>query len=405
MKVLDQLFGLARRIGIQGQEHEQVLEAADALLDAIEQAEPPFSLQFPGEGVLRERVALPLSVEDFRRCQHITASFDRIAVQEITFTASASAADVITLAALIHAAGQRAVRSTLPRLEGITLARLRRSNTSDAGDAALELFTANQVVLAIDQCASLIAAGAPWPWRRGRELCWRLERCMIASVSATARALELSASPWTPARRALCAAVRVAAVLVRLQASALTTRAAMHAMLLIAGQGLRPRLGVDFTEAAKLALRAVLPQAAAAEEPLSPHELRACTLIHAAAGLQAGGTTLPLARLLHAAYELERERCPGDLSLARSALDLQAWLGDAITMGTVHPQIGRALLATVGLVPAGAHVLSEGRLGVVMGGSGSGDAMRPRVLVGGRVEIPNQPVQLYSALAASPFAT
>jgi hypothetical protein len=60
------------------------------------------------------------------------------------------------------------------------------------------------------------------------------------------------------------------------------------------------------------------------------------------------------------------------------------------------------MLASLGAFPPGAHVMCDGRLGVVVGPGKAAD--RPIVLVGGTLTAPDQPVTPSSPLGMSPWA-
>jgi hypothetical protein len=131
-----------------------------------------------------------------------------------------------------------------------------------------------------------------------------------------------------------------------------------------------------------------------------PHRIRTQAITHAVCGLGRDGATMPLAALIHAAYEAERARRPAGSPLQLGRADLHAWL--SASLGTrVHAGWGRALLCVLGPAPAGCHVLCEGRLGVVAGPGKDGDPLRPRVLVGGQIGQSPSPVVLASPLCPS----
>jgi hypothetical protein len=324
-------------------------------------------------------------------------------VQELAIEELPPVPALIDFAQALFGATHQNRTARAPQLQGLRLRPSRRAGEKPLpGEAALDAFLSGQLARVFGDAERLSSTGLqPWSWPDGEALAWRLERCMAASVTATGRALELAPLPWSPARRTVSAAFHVAAVLARLRASPLSQRASMHATLALGRYGFAEREGLPLHEAARTALPALLAQADSAV--LDPHRLRVCALVRAATEVdhaRSGRTVLPL---LQAAYELERRRCPADLGFDLSRADLQAWLAAALG-GELHPSWGRALLGVLGLIPAGCHVLADGRLGVVIAPSDKGDPYRPRVLVGGQVAVPEHPVRICSPLAMTPWA-
>jgi hypothetical protein len=399
-EVLDQLFVVVRQIAVHGREADSVPTEAAALQQAIARAKPPFSIQLFADVVLRDRIPLPLSLESFRRCQQLIGACARWGAHELVIEQLPAADDLIGFAEALFGATNTQRSTRAPQRRGLRLKALWRLGSSPApSEAALDAFLNAELAGACDDAQRLCAsAGADWPWREGRGLVFRLERCLLAGVSASSRALELGALSWSPACRSVACALHVGSVLARMQVSPLSQRAAMHAALVLAGHGLEARGGAAFHEAARAALPGVFAAGEACD--VDPHRLRTCALLHAAARYERVEDALAMLPLLHAAYELERRRCPSELDQSLSRMELQAWLADALGR-EVHAHWGRALLGLLGLVPVGSYVLADGRLGVVVAPSDSGDPWRPRVLVGGQLTVPQQPVQLHSALVAT----
>jgi hypothetical protein len=399
-ELLDQLFVLVRQIAVHGREADSVAIEAAALQQAIARAKPPFSIQLFADVLLRDRVPLALSVESFRRCQQLIGACGRWGAQELIVEQVPTTDDLIGFAEALFGATNTQRSTRAPQRRGLRLKALWRIGSSPApSEGALAAFLDAELAGACEDAQRLRAsAGGAWPFGEGRALTFRLERCLLAGVSASARALELGALSWSPACRSVACALHVGSVLARMQVSPLSQRAAMHAALVIAAHGLAERGGAAFHEAA----RAALPGVLAADLPgeVDPQRLRTCTLLQAGVRYERVQDALAMLPLLHAAYELERKRSPRELDQSLSRMELQAWLADALGR-EVHEYWGRALLGLLGLVPVGSYVLADGRLGVVVAPSDNGDPWRPRVLVGGQLLVPQQPVQLHSPLATT----
>jgi hypothetical protein len=405
IELLDRLFALVRLVALHGDTHEQVLAGAQSLQATIADARPPFALQLLPEAVLRDGMPLPLELEMYRRSQQLVGAVARWKMTEIAFEAVPSTDGLTVLAGAVLDATHSNRTARVPDIEHVTLRALRRPGLvgATAGEAALEVFATRQVDRALRAVERLSSSrGAAWPWAAGRAIVWRLERCMIASTGATARRIEIAPAPWTPARRALATAFYVSAVLGRLQADLLGQRAASHAALAVGCIGLTEQPGIGFAEAAKMLLPSLMPQVGEVIDT-DPHRLRTTALLATAAQGEHALSELPLLSLVHAAYELERQRCPSNAGVQLARTDLHAWLAGALGR-ELHAGWGRALLDVLGPIPPGSHVLAEGRLGVVLGAAAKTDPMRPRVLVGGRPTAPAEAVTLHSPLAMTPWA-
>jgi hypothetical protein len=400
--VLEGLFALVRQTALRSADPEPLTQSVLGLHRALVAAHPPFTLQLLPDAVLRDRVALPLTLEQFRRCQQLSGACARWGVHELSVEHVPAKDVLLAFAEALFKATNTSAAARAPRLPGLHLRALRRVGDSPPPpEAFVDQYLAEQlgrVCAATEQVTAHSARLATWPWQAVQALQWRLERCMAAGVTASARSLELEPPPWSTARSAVAAAFYVGAVLSRLQVSPLSQRAATQAMLAIATHGLGDHGGAPLHEAAGRALGAVLapPTEASGQPQEDPHRLRVATLVHAAARATAASAA-PLSPLLHAVYELERRRRGAEGGPWLSRLDLHAWLASALGQ-ELHPQWGRALLGVLGLIPVGSHVLADGRLGVVIAASDKGDPWRPRVLVGGQVAVPEQPVRPCSPL-------
>lgn len=401
LEVLKSMFELIRATALHGPEHELVQDAAEALGADLEAAEPPFSLLVFADAVLRERTPLHFELEEFRRVQQLTGAMRRWSAQELRFENAPDNDVLIAFAQAVNTATHVNRAARKPKLPGIVLGTVWRpfAPQSPAAEAALEVYAGAQLVRACAQVEPMCKPENAWSWPQAEALCARLERLTAAGASAAARALELELPPWPVARQCVALAFYVGAVLARMQVGALSRRAIVHAALALGCHGLPSGMAID------AAARAALPRllAAVGRKRCDPHQLRACALLGALGDPAGIGARFELNGLLHAAYDVELQRTLAVPGVQQSRVDLHAWLAQAL--GThVHPGWGRALLSVLGLVPAGSHVIADGRLGIVLGPGSDGDPFRPRVLLGGAPANPTAPVQLHSPLAMTPWA-
>jgi len=395
--VLRGLFALPRLVALQGVSSPEVSQTADALRAAIARARPPFSLQVFPDAVLRDRAPLWLDLETVRKLQQLCSALARWNAQELAFESVPSVEALIELARAVLATTHKDRGARKPEVPGLTVGPVWRpfAAPTPGAEAALDVFAHVQVARACGETERLLAAPDRWSWSLAQTLCFRIERCAATSQSAMARALEVEAPPWSLARRAVAGAFYAHAVLARLGVSVRSQRAALHATLALCGYGLAR--GLSAQQAARAALPALLAEPAKGEAA-GPHRLSTCALLLALAEPDASRRASSIGPLVQAAYEVERVRCTEGGAVQLSRIDLHAWLLGALGR-EVHAGWGRALIGVLGVVPAGSHVLADGRLAVVVGPGKEGDALRPRVLLGGKLAYVAAPVVPRSALA------
>ena len=400
-EVIEQLCACMRALAANGAEHEDVKASAQACRRAISGAKPPFALRFLSDGVLRDREPLLLSLGTFRRSQILARALYVQNTPELRFDELPKVEVIEKLAKLFVGATQGNHRSILPSFQGIAMNKIHqvdpttKAHSETDVDRVLrgELYSASMRIEGMHN--EVVQTGA-WPWAAGQQTIAVLERCLALGVTATARTLELAAPEWTVARRSIAMTLNVLIVMTRIRASDVSRRAAGHAMLAIAGFGLREPMTLEAAAKRALATMYTIPHGERLTP--SPHRLHATALVAAAAGQS--GAAMPLTRLLHAAYTMENKRIePSGQRLSR--IDLQAWLSNAIGR-EIDDLFGRAILGSLGPLPPGAHVMCEGRLGVVVGPGKAPD--RPIVLLGGQLTAPDAPVAPSSPLGMSPWA-
>jgi hypothetical protein len=396
--MLQTMFELIRATALHGEGDALVAQSADALALRIARAQPPFALTVFSDAVLRDRMPLYLELEAFRRVQQLAGALRRWNAQELVFECVPELDALIVFARAVITATHVNRAARRPNVVGIALASVWRPHAahSPAAEAALEVYAGVQLTRACAAVEPLCAPAGAWPWPEAQALCARLERLTASNASAAARALELEKPPWSVARQCIALPFYVGAVLARMQVGVHSQRAIVHAALALGCHGIGE--GLALPDAARAALARVLDRGGRRSDP---HQLRTCALLAALADPQPS-VRLELAGLLHAAYDVELQRTLAVAGVQQSRADLHAWL--AASLGTrVHAGWGRALLSVLGLVPAGSHVIADGRLGIVLGPGRDGDPFRPRVLLGGVPANPTEPVQLHSPLAMTPW--
>jgi hypothetical protein len=400
VEFLDRLFLLMRQVAVFGANHPTANDAAESLQEAIDRAGPPFVLQFVRGAVFRDRVLVPLDADRFQQAANLERALSNLATHEVCVD-EVPPLDAVSAFGIALARGAQGPSPALQTAKWRGL-RFRELPYAQYGEEAEEVdpgvFTAAQIALAIGEAERARKdAEEYWPWAHGVSIVRRLERAIETDRDATDRAMELAPGAWTPPRRAVSAALTVMGLLTTLDLTRFARRAAAHATLALATLGYRDRDGLPLAEAAQATLTALLAAPITAHSGVDPHRLRVCTCLNALCERGSGGAELSLNGLLVLAYEIERKRCPEGVSFNLTRVDLMAEvvreMGQSLDATWV-----RALVGASGAVPVGAYVLADGRLGVVIESAPADDPWRPRVLVGGEVVTPREPVVLHSPL-------
>ena len=392
--VVDELFRWIRTHTTHGTRHPLTEAIAVAVSAAVAAARPPFSLQFVLGAVFRDRVLVAMNVASYERALVVATTLRRAGVEELAFDAAPPAAALAPLGALLGRAavapvtGLDEMRVTDVRWRSIPNA----ERGADTEQVDPEIAAIVDVALAIADAERLPTSAAPWPWSVGVAITRRLDHALSAHTCATLRTIELAPGAWTPARRAVSAALHALLVLRGLGSSVATQRSAAHAVLVLGTCGYQAESGLVVRQAAAVARVALVGE----DRPiakLEPHHLRVVALVHGLMKDGADNRALVVMPLVELAYDLDRRRCPPGARFVHSRVDLLAL---AVADRSYESSWVRALVGAVGVVPPGAPIaLADGRRGVVVGPTR--DPWRPEVLVDGALIVPTQPVRLISS--------
>jgi hypothetical protein len=129
---------------------------------------------------------------------------------------------------------------------------------------------------------------------------------------------------------------------------------------------------------------------------IEPHRLRVCTTIHLLAEA-VPNKRLAILAPIRIAYEMARRRCPQRVEFDLARIDLLAQLVQD-SEGAQDIWV-RALIHAAGTIPPGTRVqLADGRVGIALDTSQTGDGLRPSVLVGADVVTPATPVHILATV-------
>ena len=396
--IIEGLFVVMRTAGFHGLEHPLTHQAAGSVAQMVAGAGPPFSLQFIGQAVFRDRRLVPFDAAGFVRAQQLSHALSNLGVHELTFAAGPSGPAVLELASAMSRglAGPCDVLGTT-RIEGISWREVPGARFgTDAEQVDPEVYAAAQLALAVAE-AETLASGLDekWPWGTGMSVVRRVARSLELSVPATLRVMEIAPGAWGVARRAVAACLHVLSVLYGVKGTVATRHAGAHAALALGCVGLRDREGEELEVAAQAALGKLMDVSRQSKRGVEPHRLRVCSLLYLAAHNQDTGLgVLPVVAM---AYELERGRRPAGVEFDLSFADL---LAQAVAEQgrCFDARYVRVLVHRSGQVPPGAAVrLPDGRLGMVLEPGEPGKPLQPKVLVGDRVVVPEGPVQLVTS--------
>lgn len=403
--LLIDLFLLMKTIGTHGADHPLTAKGANLLAESLKKAEPPVELHFVGRAVFRDRALVPLDLDEYPKVLELTAAAVGMGATELIIDAPPKVIDLIRLGDLLAAGAKGIPAPGSAKIPGMTWRDLPAARWGrDAEDVDPEVFCATHLALAIARTEELVAHNrGPWSWSHGMAVVRRLENAVERSADGLARALEVAPGEWSPARRAVSAAYRLLSATVALGVQKQAARAAAHALLGLACHGLAPIGGVATVKAAAAALprmmpapsggKAGAPTAAGKGSRVAPHRLKVCALLHEIAHTSRDPREWEgLPALIHLVYDLEKGRIPGNVDFALTYADLLAQAAAKMGDGFDERSV-RTLVYASGEIPLGAHVtLADGHAGIVI--EHGGDPLRPKVLVGTQLVVPDRPVAL-----------
>ncbi len=364
--LVDVLFLLMRAIAVYGTDHPQAHKAAERVLEAVTNAEPPFTLQLVGEGLFRDRLLVPVEAARFLRLQEISRVLHELSAHELSFAKIPDAAALIRFGeVLAHVQGGSPDSLEGVEVPGLGWRAIEPARTGlDADQLDQELHALTQLSLAASDAERIETLGFEvWRFALGLSVVRHLERACHADVRAAARALELAPGRWTMPRRAVSAAFHVSAVLESLGVRRSTRRAVAHATLALAFYGYDQRAGRPLEEAARVAMGKVLAAPVAGSSGIPPHMLQVCTILHLLdPSNDSDPRQLEAVGLIRLCYLLERRRRPLELNYTPGKLEL---IASVALVQDIDGRWLRALLEVTGLVPEGSYVrLPDGRVGV-----------------------------------------
>lgn len=397
---INHLHTLMKAALLHDAQHSVALGAAQALCKAVAAMSPPFTVQFVAGGVFIDRTLVPLDFNHFERGLQLTIALNRLNAHELSFETPLDAAVAQRLAQAL-AAGSRGPTEDLKGVElpGLTWREIPHAQSGiDAEGVDPEVAAIAHTVLGLSVVEQIAEEkDGPWPWTKGLAVVRRLEKGLAAKDGAAMRVVELAPDGWPLPRRALAACQLVLQVLTRVGASPSNRRAAAHAALALALQGLGERDGVDPGVAADALVRRMTRETVQARSGIAPQCLLVATLVHlmgSSARGQGSVASLPVTELIELAYEMERARCPSGVDFDLTRADL---LAHAVQLegARFSPEWVRAVIKICGAVPVGATVrLQDGRVGVVIEPGPAWNPWCPVVLIGAERVATSAPVML-----------
>jgi hypothetical protein len=369
-------------------QHSVAQNAALGLCKAVAAMSPPFTVQFVAGGVFLDRQLVPLDFNHFERGLQLTIALNRLNAHELSFDTPLDVGVAQRLAQAL-AAGSRGPTEDLKGVElaGLTWREIPHAQSGiDAEGVDPEVAAIAHTVLGLSVVEQIAEEKeGPWPWTKGLAVVRRLEKGLAAKDGAAMRVVELAPDGWPLPRRALAACQLVLQVLTRVGASPSNRRAAAHAALALALQGLGERDGIDPAHAADALVARMTRETVQARSGIAPQCLLVTTLVHMMGTSMRGQesiASLTVTELIGLAYEMERARCPSGVAFDLTRADL---LAHAVQLeGTrFSPEWVRAVIKICGAVPVGATVrLQDGRFGVVIEPGPAWNPWCPVVLIG-----------------------
>ena len=394
------LHALLQASAAGGVDGSQVRATGSALCEHIHEAIPPFSLQFAGGQVFRDRVLVPITDKTWAASVAVAKVLGSAAIHELTFTATPYVQAVMDLAQALTSRERPKGAPFTAEVDGIewcTIEGLRSGAPLESGDP--DLFAIHQVAMAVAQVEALLKKPASaWDFDAGLAAVARIERIVGPGIMPLTRAMEFGGNAWTPSRRTVSACLHVLCVGKHLGVSPRTCRVCAHVVLAVACAGYRKRGAQSWAEAtaaARTRLERSLSENGMGSEP---HHFRTSALLNHVASLAQPGkppTASLLPGVLRLCYQVEAIRCPAHAPFDLTLADCLALVApEAAEMGDMACL--KALAAAYGHFPPGSRVrLEDGRVGLVQDASSEG-SLQPMVMVDGRFQIPEDPVTLVS---------
>jgi len=397
---LNHLHMLMKAALLHDAQHSVAQGAAQGLVKAVAAMSPPFTVQFVAGGVFIDRTLVPLDFNHFERGLQLTIALNRLNAHELSFETPLDVGVAQRLAQAL-AAGSRGPTDDLKGVElpGVTWREIPHAQSGiDAEGVDPEVAAIAHTVLGLSVVEQIAEdRSGPWPWAKGLAVVRRLEKGLAAKDGAAMRVVELAPDGWPLPRRALAACQLVLQVLTRVGASPSNRRAAAHAALALALEGLEERDGMDPAAAADRLVARMTKETVQARSGIAPQCLLVTTLVHLMGTRMRGQgaiASLSVTELIDLAYEMERARCPSGVSFDLTRADL---LAHAIQLegARFSPEWVRAVIKICGAVPVGATVrLQDGRVGVVIEPGPAWNPWCPVVLIGRDRVATSAPVML-----------
>ncbi len=397
LAVVRELFLLMRTASSHGPDHPLTHRAAASLGAGLKEAVPPFSLQFVGRALFRDTMLLPMDLEAYLNALDVGRALSHLEANELTVERVPDDAELLRFGcAMARGMAGPSDLLTVTRIDGLKWREIQNVASTDAELVDPGLFVLTQITLALAEAAKLPAAtGEPWPWVAGVSVVRRLERAVAADRAAAIRVMDLAPGDWDVARRAVSASLDVTMVLRSLSVSNSTARASAHATLILGMAGYRPRGGALLALAAEGAMPGAMRAPVTSRSGVEPHRLRTSAILHGLAhpDKENSPRVMPLVDLC---YELGKARRAEAVPFDLTRVDLLA-MASAQAGRRFDPDWVNALVSVCGVIPPGAFVrLPDGRVGSVFEVGEEGQPFRPKVLVDGRIVIPDAPVSLVS---------
>lgn len=379
-------------------EHPAVTAAGERFAAVIGRADQEVTVQFVFRVPFLNRELISLDTKHFEQARRIGRALETLGINELTFSLGLTAEAAAHLGVRLA----RGARGIHDGLVGFHPTAIRWRDIPEAkwdeefNEVDADVFVAAQLTLAIQSTEKLCASDTPR--HTGLRIVRRLERSLDIAPDVVRRTIELMPGQWSPARRTISAALVISMALRHLDINVSVRRAATHAMLLVAIDGLRAREGVALDVAAHIAFESFCRPRSKSRSMLTPHRLRTAAILDA----MARRTPLRWPGVLHLiglVFDLESQRCPKGVDFALTRADLLAYASE--NMGRGYPSAWVKLLVSLfDTFPAGAYVrLTDGRTGVVIRPQPNDEAQAdwPQVLVNGKLVQPSQPIKLLGA--------
>ncbi len=118
--LLIDLFLLMKTIGTHGADHPLTAKGGNLVAESLKKAAPPIELHFVGRAVFRDRVLVPLDIDEYGKIQELIGAAIGMGATELVIDALPSVADLVRLGDLLASGARGVAAPSSARIRGVS---------------------------------------------------------------------------------------------------------------------------------------------------------------------------------------------------------------------------------------------------------------------------------------------